>query len=76
MVEIGMLDLGGGTLSDREQFLDRGLVAPVRYAFVALSQRFCYSTGYGLPGGLGNGLSKTGGLRVFHIETHGMSPIL
>ena len=67
MVEIGMLDLGGGALSDGEQFLDCGFVAPVLETFVTLPQRFGDGTGYGLAGGLCNCLRKIPG-----IGTRGM----
>ena len=60
MVEIGMLDLGGGALSDSEQFLDCGFVAPVLQTFVTLPQRFGNSTSYALAGGLCN--EQDGGL--------------
>jgi hypothetical protein len=76
VVEIGTFDLGRGSLSDGEKFLDGGLASADPEAFVAFPQSFSDGTGQGLAGGFGNRLGQTVGFRVFDIQAHGVSTLL
>jgi hypothetical protein len=73
VVEIGTFDPDRGSLSNGEQFLDRGLASTDPEAFIAFPQSFRDGTGQGLACGLGNGLGQTVGFRVFDIQAHGLS---
>ena len=70
VVEIGAFDLDGSPLGDSQKFLDRGFIATALEALVALPQSFGDGMGESFSGGFGNGLSKTMGFRIFHIEAH------
>jgi hypothetical protein len=76
VIQIRTFDLGGGALGDGEKLLNGGLAPAGLEAFVAFPQSFLDGTSHGLAGGLGNGLSKTVGFRIFDIEAHGVSILL
>ena len=67
MVEIGALDMGGGSINDGSDVGgERFGIVPVE-ALKAFTQRYGDRAGQGLPRLLGDRLGETVGLRVFDV---------
>ena len=76
VIEIGALDMGGGSIRDGPDVGGEGFgIAPVE-ALVAFAQRLGDGAGQGLAGGLCNGLGEPVGFRIFDAEARCISFLL
>src|SRR6202042_2995527 len=74
-VDVGTFDMRGGSLGDRQEFLDARPRASLFEPGQPLPQRLGDDAGHRLAGRARDLLRKSMGLRILDVETHGLLPI-